>query len=342
MSEHEASAATQAEPSEVDSDLLIATKALTAYSFGDGASLRVLNVSENTTYLVEKAPKEWPKAILRVHREGYHSRAAIESELAWQSALCEVTDVLTSEAIPNDEGDFVTTVRHDGVDRFAVLFHFVPGSEPDDDALSAEDFATLGATTAQMHQHARSWTPPEWFTRFAWDWEHSLGEQPRWGRWEDGFGVGDVELAVLSRATELVRMRLEEYGTTPDRFGLVHADLRVANLLVDDDTVTVIDFDDSGFSWYMYDFGAAVSFIEHDPRLREWQDAWVRGYRTVAALEPEDEAMLPTFVMLRRLLLIAWMGTHSHAKECQELGPGYTADTVPLAQRYLATDGLTI
>ena len=47
-----------------------------------------------------------------------------------------------------------------------------------------------------------------------------------------------------------------------ERFGLVHADLRLANLLVEDEKVNVIDFDDCGYSWFMYDFGTAVSFID--------------------------------------------------------------------------------
>ena len=132
------------------------------------------------------------------------------------------------------------------------------------------------------------------------------------------------------------------HGSAPERFGLVHADLRLANLLVEGERVNVIDFDDCGFSWFMYDFGAAVSFLEHDPRLPQWQDAWLRGYRQEEPVAAEDEEMLPTFVMLRRLLLVAWMGSHSHSRECQEMGPGYTADSCELADRYVRSGGTAI
>ena len=56
------------------------------------------------------------------------------------------------------------------------------------------------------------------------------------------------------------------YGQGRERFGLVHADIRLANLLVDGDHVRVIDFDDCGLSWFMYDFATTVSFIEDHPR----------------------------------------------------------------------------
>ncbi len=320
-------------------DTHVAERALARYGFSSSRQLRMINLSENATFLVTDTDRS---AILRVHRVGYHSRSDIESELAWLAALGAESEVVTSQVVPNDDGEVVTTVEIGGQERHAVLFHVVPGIEPDDVVLGTSDFETLGAITARMHVHARGWTPPEDFHRFTWDWEHSLGDQPRWGRWQDGIGVGPVEQAALGAAAEVVRERLASYGVGSDRFGLVHADLRLANLLVEDDLVTVIDFDDCGFSWFMYDFGTAVSFIEHDPRLSDWQAAWLRGYRSVTDLSAEHEAMLPTFVMLRRLLLVAWMGSHAHSRECQELGPGYTADSVELARRYVASDGASL
>src|SRR5699024_4248211 len=126
------------------------------------------------------------------------------------------------------------------------------------------------------------------------------------GRWEDGVGIGPAERVQLENVVQLLRRRLKAYGTGSERFGLVHADLRLANLLVDGEQINVIDFDDAGYSWYLYDFGTAVSFMENDSRLPEWQDAWVSGYRSVAPLSEAGEQMLATFVMLRRCMLVAW------------------------------------
>jgi Ser/Thr protein kinase RdoA (MazF antagonist) len=85
----------------------------------------------------------------------------------------------------------------------------------------------------------------------------------------------------------------------------------LANLLQHGAETYVIDFDDCGWGWFLYDFGAAVSFFEHDPRVPELTDAWVRGYRTVRPMSAADEAEIPTFVLMRRLLLVAWIGSHS-------------------------------
>ena len=102
-------------------------------------------------------------------------------------------------------------------------------------------------------------------------------------------------------------------------------------------TCGVIDFDDCGFSWFMYDFATTVSFFEDHPQVPELKDAWVEGYRSVAPLDPADEAELDTFVMLRRLLLVAWIGSHHEfATEAAELGAGFTDGSCALAERYLS------
>ena len=69
----------------------------------------------------------------------------------------------------------------------------------------------------------------------------------------------------VAEVAERVRAGLAAYGTAPDRFGLIHADMRLANVLVDGEAVTLIDFDDSGEGWFAYDFAAAVSFFEDSP-----------------------------------------------------------------------------
>jgi Ser/Thr protein kinase RdoA (MazF antagonist) len=80
-----------------------------------------------------------------------------------------------------------------------------------------------------------------------------------------------------------------------------------------------------------------VSFIEHHPRLPEMIDSWVRGYRGVLDLTSEDEEEIWTFVMFRRLLLVAWIGSHPAVDIARELGADYTRASCELAERYLAS-----
>ncbi len=133
---------------------------------------------------------------------------------------------------------------------------------------------------------------------------------------------------------------MDAYGTGQDTFGLIHADLRLANLMVEGDRLTAIDFDDCGFGWWAYDLASALSFIETDARLPELIAQWVEGYSRVALLRREDRVMIPSLIFLRRVLLTAWLSTRADSDTAQALGgPDYTMGTLELAERYL-TDGL--
>lgn len=322
----------------VADDVHVAERALAEFDIAPDSSLRLLNLSENATYAVEDAGSG-TRSILRVHRRNYHRAHEIESELDWLDALRRDSDVTVPTVLPARDGRRVVTVDVDGVQRHVVHFEMVAGVEPDEATLTVEDFHTLGRITAVLHEHSHAWTRPPEFSRFSWDWEHSLGDQPRWGRWQDAEGVGGPEHDLLDRAAQLLMQRLTDYGSGPEQFGLVHADLRLANLLVDGSTITVIDFDDCGFGWFFYDFGTAVSFIEDDPALPQWQDSWVTGYRSHRPLAAADEDMLSSFVLLRRLLLLAWMGTHSHSKESRTKAITYAAGSCALAEQYLSSNG---
>jgi Ser/Thr protein kinase RdoA (MazF antagonist) len=142
-------------------------------------------------------------------------------------------------------------------------------------------------------------------------------------------------MALLETALALVERRIEAYGMDAERFGLVHADLRLANLLADGKQLRIIDFDDCGFSWFMYDFATGVSFIEEDPKIPSLLEAWIRGYRRIAPLAPADAGEIPTFVVLRRILLCAWLASHSEVPIARELGAAFTQGTLAIAQEYL-------
>ena len=102
----------------------------------------------------------------------------------------------------------------------------------------------------------------------------------------------------------------------------------------------MIDFDDCGFSWYLYDLACALTFHEGRADVDELIAAWVEGYRQVELLALEDTEEIPTFLMLRRLLLSAYIGLRPDTDLAKELTQnGFAAETCAIAEGYLRTFG---
>ena len=304
------------------------SRVLPLYDLSPKTPLTLINRSENETWRAGGL-------ILRLHRPGYHTGAEIASELAWLTALQKHPGLRTVRPVAGQQG-LVSQI--DG--RFVVAFLPIEGQELQAGDDLARWFAPLGEITAHLHLHARSWAFPPGFCRKRWDVDTILGPKPHWGHWQHAAGLDAKGTGLLKRATSALAQHLNAYGTGPEVFGLIHADLRLANLMVDSQGLWAIDFDDSGFGWWVYDLASALSFIETDPRLPELIANWCEGYARVAPIGQADRAMIPSLILVRRVLLTAWLSTRADSDTGQALGgPAYTEGTLTLAEAFL-TDGL--
>ena len=318
----------------------LACEALALWRFSEQATARLINISENATYIVEDpnaSDTVMAKTVLRIHRENYHSENAIRCELAWLAALRDDAGLSTPRAIAGRDGRLIQTHRIAALPapRHAVLFEFVDGIEPDESQDLIKPFEALGELAARTHEHSINWQRPHNFERLIWDLDTVFGTNPTWGDWRDGPNVSGAVRKTLEDVEKVVVQRLTAFGKTPDRYGLIHADMRLANLLIDNGTTRLIDFDDCGLGWFMYDFAAGISFMEDHPQVPALKDAWIKGYRKVRSLSLAEEREIDTFIMLRRLALVAWMGSHPAVDIVVQMSPHFAQVSAQLGSAYL-------
>ena len=291
------------------------------------------SVTENPSFRLEEPGRE--PVVLRIYHPGNRPEIEIRSELAWMDALRTETAVRVPDAGQHARRPRRGRARRPGLRR---RVHVAPGHELDDDSLPST-VAAVGEITARLHAHARAWPPPPWFSRPRWDLRTTLGDSPHWGRWQTGVLDPEQERQ-LERLDAVVQRRLRAWGDGPERFGLMHADLRMTNVFADGDDLTIIDFDDAGYSWFLYDVGGMLTFCEGRPDVDEIVAGWADGYRRVAPLSAEEEREIPTFLMLRRLLVHAYLGFRSDTDLAAEAhAAGYGAESCTVAERYLSRFG---
>ncbi|KQT69826.1 phosphotransferase enzyme family protein [Aureimonas sp. Leaf427] len=312
---------------------------LPAWKLSSDGDLRLLTISENATFLAEEGGR---RVVLRVHRPGYHSEAEIRSELSWIEALRRDGVVETPRPLRAEDGELLVRFMDGPSARYAVAFEHMSGREPEATSDLPHWYRHLGEISARLHDHARRWTRPADFVRKRWDFETILGRDAYWGDWRAAPGLDGEGLALLERLQVRLEAECRAAGQGGDRFGLVHCDMRAANLLVEGDRLGVIDFDDCGLSWFGYDFAASISFIEHEPIVPALRQAWLEGYARVSPFPEEQARLLPMFVMLRRMQLTAWIASHAETPTALALGPAFSRGTVDLARAYMDDAGASV
>ena len=319
----------------------LATVALARWGVRDREP-EIVKYRENAVFRVQAA--DGRDAVLRVHRHGYHSDAALRSELAWLEAL-HADGIAVPAVIPSAAGEPFEIVQGAGVPepRQVDMLTWMPGipigtlEEGLNPAIVDVHavFAGVGRLCARLHNQTEMWTPPAGFTRHAWDREGLVGPEPLWGRFWEAAVLGTEEHRLIERARASVREALTAYGRSPRRYGLIHADFNLDNMLLDGERVIPLDFDDCGFGWHLFDL-ATVWTIYHGSDLAEAIRAGVvEGYRRERDLPDEELEHLPLFELARAFSYLGWVHTRSETASAQSLAAEVAQLVCTLAEAYL-------
>jgi Ser/Thr protein kinase RdoA (MazF antagonist) len=261
----------------------------------DGRITRLIRDRENQVF---EMATPTGRAALRLHRAGYQAPAAIQSELWWCAELA-AAGLPVPAALPAHDGSLLLPLS-DGRHASAVAWMEgealgeadKPNPRPLAEVLGL--YQSLGALLARVHGATDRLTLPPGFERPRWDLEGLVGDAPLWGRfWEHPVASPD-QRAVLIRARDALRERLG------GRMGLIHADVLRENVLVNGRSLSLIDFDDSGFGFRLHDLGTALVQTVQHPEHPLLRDALMDGYGTT------DTAMVEAFTLARTLASVGW------------------------------------
>ena len=248
------------------------------------------------------------KAALRLHRPGYKDIAEIKSEMWWTRALAEKGFPVPCP-VASHKGEDVIQVSSDLV---ATMIEWVEG-EPIGDAkipikgLGKKIYYELGVLLADLHNLTEDLSFPDWFKRPLWDIDGLLGETPNWGRFWESSGLTAEEKYIFQLTRNKAKLVLEKYKFDGAETLLLHGDAIRENVFHGTNGLTLIDFDDCGYGFPIYDLATATIQSIEDKHYQNRCDAILNGYGKDRLLTHADFELFPTFSMLRVLATSSWI-----------------------------------
>jgi Ser/Thr protein kinase RdoA (MazF antagonist) len=324
-----------------------ALQARLLYDISPLSTITLLSFETSAEYLIEDK-RNGLFTVLRISRPDFYTCDELEAEIRWIKELEKHNPpFVLPQPICGIDGRIVQKIAlPTGGICFCSMFAYLHGRTLDehDDTELVSDFKKLGEITALMHQNALQWNGSETLSRPILDTGALLGSQSRYGPIGSGILASDEpasltseQLLLFDKVSSTIKRRLFRFGKSGARFGLIHSDLSLSNIICYKNRFAVTRFNHCGFGWFLYDFASSVSFLEDRSLLPKLTSAWLEGYRRQRNISNEESAEIPTFIMLRRLELLSRLVNRWDTT----LPKGYTDDfiekTATLATNYLRT-----
>ncbi|MCX5426045.1 phosphotransferase enzyme family protein [Streptomyces sp. NBC_00078] len=297
---------------DLDAAKRVAARALPHYDADKGAVLTFVKYRENYVFRVDQPGRAYA---LRLHRSGYRTDAEIVEELELLAELGKAGVAVPQVCLTAAGATFCRVADDDGHVHQVDMLEWVSGAVPLGDvgeAFSGEvpidpaTFHALGALVADLHTKVASLKRGKPSVRAAWDAGGLVGDAPVWGDPRRAFHDGARGHDAVDQAMSLLEAELTTYGKAPDRYGPIHADFTPENVLVHNGHMTVIDFDDSGDGYYLFDLATAAFFYRPHPRFDDIVSALLAGYQSVRPLTQEDLGLWRPLLLARGLTYLAW------------------------------------
>jgi Ser/Thr protein kinase RdoA (MazF antagonist) len=304
--------------------LEIASKALKSYPL-EIKEVSLINNEYNATFKVEV--NDGQRYALRININSPRTSENLKAEVSWVNYLYKDGRVKVAKPIASTQGNLFASIRHEDLARelHCVLYSWLPGSELDDEP-DLNQIKALGEAMAQMHIVAKDFQLPAdsnlpsldhvmWWTEDYLLSERSVLEQ------ESRDLISQTLLVIDAHIKSLYA------GSSPI---VIHADLHGGNVLWDANSLSVLDFDDSGIGLPVQDLATAFYYLD----TPEQDEALRAGYSAVLPLPEMSERDLEVFLIQRRVILLNYLYETTN-EEHRAMIPDYFEESLRRIRKFL-------
>jgi len=165
-----------------------------------------------------------------------------------------------------------------------------------------------GEITGLMHKLSSEYNP--------------LNEIIKRHTWKDNYYIKNFEKYIpkdQKKVYDSFRILIEEIEKLKiENYGLIHGDINIGNFLIDENKITLFDFDECQYSWFVEDIAIQLFYIiyvvlddsipERNEQSEKFLNFFLKGYKKYFKINDYEIEKIPLFLKLREI--IVYVGLH--------------------------------
>ena len=285
-----------------------------------------LSYSSNAVLAVKTTAKRY---ILRLSLPSRVRESQLRSELSWLRSIQQRTDLLAPKPVAltlNGKARFYASAPHKLLPPphrvYCALFEHIDGRQKSAGELSAADCNRIGRYLGRLHQDAQ-FDPPAGFDRPRLDQRGLFGSDSPYQSARESQALEAGQREVFARAAGRVSQVMARLDRQPSSFGLIHADLLAKNVLFDGGRIAALDFEYSGWAYFLYDLAPLLWQLrgERSADYAQLERALLAGYQSARPAATIDRDALEAFLAARQLASCRWLLQNLHHPKVRDLAP---------------------
>jgi len=264
--------------------------------------LKLLGYNQNFVYEYIKENKAY---ILRITHSSHRNEQQVLGELEWILYLSNHKVTASKpiysryncllERIDIEKGYFIVTSFEKAIGKKLTYPEFINNEEV---------FLNCGKLTGQIHALSKNYISSAKGKRHEWTHNYYL--------------KNITNESNIFKGYQVIENELNNFKKDRNNFGLIHGDINLGNFFVNQSQITVFDFDECQYSWFIEDiaiqlFYATYVFLDDSIHEREecaskFMNNFMKGYYMENNIDEYDVKQIPIFLKLREI--IVYRGIH--------------------------------
>ncbi len=263
---------------------------------------------------------------VRVTEPSHRQKSQLESELDWMAFLSQRKISLVAPK-PSNSSQLIEVVEDEGIVFFVSVFEKAPGvalKKPSD--FKPQTMFNWGAVIGKIHTETINYIPGS-----------EVEKRPLWNA-----DNNHLNIEKLSQGTKfnehfiILNEYLNKLPKDKNVFNLIHGDIHHGNFLVSGDKVTLFDFDDSIYHWFLYDLVVPFYLFEisfKEQVQREELDLifkeFFEGYFKFSPLSKKWLKFFDAFLLYRDFIMYYWGIKHESSGSISKVAREWVLKMIP-------------